>query len=58
MTPILITVHLQMKVQEQQKKDACVKSLHTKQEGLRKKVCALQDSHDAMKGHLYNKKSK
>ena len=58
MTPILITVHLQMKVQEQQKKDACVKSLHTKQEGLHKKVCALHDSLDAIKGRLYNEKSK
>jgi len=33
-----------MQVQEQQKKDACVKSSHTKQDGLRTKLCALQFS--------------
>ena len=47
-----------MQVQEQQKKDACVKSLHTKQDGLRTKLCALQDSLDAMKGRLHDEKSK
>ena len=49
---------MEMQVQEQQKKDACIKSLHSKQEGLRTKVCALQDSLDAMKGRLHNEKSK
>jgi hypothetical protein len=44
--------------QEQQKKDACVNSLHTKQDALRTKVCALQDSLDAMKGRLHDEKSK
>ncbi len=44
--------------QEQQKKDACVNSLHTKQDALRTKVCALQDSLDAIKGRLHNEKSK
>jgi hypothetical protein len=49
---------MEMQVQEQLKKDACIKSLHSKQEGLRTKVCALQDSLDAMKGRLHNEKSK
>jgi hypothetical protein len=44
--------------QEQQKKDACVKSLHTKQDALPTKVCALQDSLDAMKGRLHDEKLK
>ncbi len=35
-----------------------MKSLHTKQGGLHTKRCALQDSLDAMKGHLHNEKSK
>ena len=47
-----------MQVQKQQRKDACVKSLHTKQDGLRTKLCALQDSLDAMNGRLHNEKSK
>jgi hypothetical protein len=46
-----------MQVQEQQKKDTCIKSLSTKQDVLRMKLCALQDSLDAMKGHLHNEKS-
>ena len=58
LTPILITVHLQMQVQEQQKMDACIKSLHLKQDGLRTKLCKLQDSLDATKGRLHDEKSK
>ena len=38
--------------------DECVKSLHTKQDGLRTKLCALQDSLGAMKGRLHDEKSK
>jgi hypothetical protein len=47
-----------MQVQEQQKKNACVKSLHTKQDSLHTRLCELQDSLDSMKGCLYNEKSK
>jgi hypothetical protein len=47
-----------MQVQEEQKKDTCIKSLNTKKNGLHMKLCALQDSLDTMKGHLHNKKSK
>jgi hypothetical protein len=47
-----------MQIQEQQKKDACVKSLHTNQDGLRTRLCELQDSLDVMKGRIYNEKSK
>jgi hypothetical protein len=47
-----------MQVQEQQKKDTCIKNLNTKQYGLHVKICALQDCLDAMKGRLHNKKSK
>ncbi len=47
-----------MQIQEQQKKDACVKSLHAKQDGLHTRLCELQDSLDVMKGRLYNEKSK
>ena len=35
-----------------------MKSLHTKQDSLRTKLCALQDSLDAMKGCLHDEKSK
>ena len=35
-----------------------MKSLHTKQDSLRMKLCALQDSLDAMKGRLHDEKSK
>ncbi len=35
-----------------------MKSLHVKQDGLRTKLCALQDSLDAMKGRLHDEKSK
>ena len=35
-----------------------MKSLHTKQDSLRTKLCALQDSLDALKGHLHDEKSK
>jgi len=38
--------------------DECVKSFHTKQDGLRTKICALQDSLGAMKGRLHDEKSK
>ena len=38
--------------------DECVKSLHTKQDGLRTKLCALQDSLGAMKRRLHDEKSK
>ena len=38
--------------------DKCVKSLHTKQDGLRTKLCALQDSLGAMKGRHQDEKSK
>jgi hypothetical protein len=34
-----------------------MKSLHTKQDSLRTKLCALQDSLDAFKGHLHDEKS-
>ncbi len=44
--------------QEQQKKDARVKCLQTKQDALPTKVCALQDSLDAMKGRIHNEKLK
>jgi len=37
--------------------DECVKSFHTKQDGLRTKLCALQDSLGAMKGRLHDEKS-
>jgi hypothetical protein len=47
-----------MQSQEQQKKDACMKSLHTKQDSLRIKLCALLDSLDEMKGRLHDEKSK
>ena len=47
-----------MQVQEQQKKNACVKSLHTKQDSLHTRLCELQDSLDSMKGCLHNEKSK
>ena len=38
--------------------DECVKSLHTKQDGLHTKICALQDSLGAMKRRLHDEKSK
>ena len=38
--------------------DECVKSLDHKQNGLHSKLCSLQDSLDAMKGHLHDEKSK
>ena len=47
-----------MQSQEQQKMDECVKSLDPKQNGFRSKLCSLQDSLDAMKGHLHDEKSK
>ena len=38
--------------------DECMKSLHTKQDGLCTKLCALHVSLGAMKGHLHDEKSK
>ena len=38
--------------------DGCMKSLHTKQDGLRTKLCAFQDSLGVMKGRLHDEKSK
>ena len=37
--------------------DECVKSFHTKQDGLCTKLCALQDSLGAVKGRLHDEKS-
>ena len=45
-------------LQEQQKKDSCVKSLNSTQDHLQMKLCALQDTLDTMKRRLYEKKSK
>jgi hypothetical protein len=45
-------------LQEQQKKDRCVKSFNTTQDHLQMTLCALQDALDMMKGHLIEEKSK
>jgi hypothetical protein len=46
------------RVQEQQKKDRCIKSLNTIQDHLQMKFCVEQDTLDTLKGCLHDKKSK